>query len=120
MINNDISRFSASVCPVCEHISGSYSVAIGDYKIVKCSECGLEYTHRNPTDEELRQFYSGYADVRANPEIVTINAKRNLVLLKAYGLEESSNILDFGCGNGEFVEVAGEHCFGLELVLIQA
>lgn len=115
MINNDISRFSASVCPVCEHVSGSYAVDVGAYKIVKCYECGLEYTTPTPTAEELRQFYNGYADVRANPEIVVLNAKRNLALLRAYGLEESSSILDFGCGNGEFVEVAGEHCSGVEL-----
>ena len=75
----------------------------------------MEYTTPKPTDAELTSFYSDYADVRANPEITVLNATRNLDLLRIYGLNDQSIILDFGCGNGEFVEIAGERCFGIEL-----
>ena len=86
-----------------------------NYKIAKSPNCGLEYTTPKPTDAELTSFYSDYADVRANPEITDLNATRNLDLLRIYGLNDQSIILDFGCGNGEFVEIAGERCFGVEL-----
>lgn len=112
---NKPAQLSVVLCPVCECRSGTYSVAVGNFQVTKCPDCGLEYTTPNPTDEELGQFYGDYADIRANPEIVAINANRNLELLRAYGLNEKSRILDFGCGNGEFVEIAGDCCFGVEL-----
>ena len=102
-------------CPVCETISGAYSLITGEYSIIKCPHCGLEYTSPIPTNEDLVEFYGNYENIRANPEIVQINASRNLSLLKKYGLTESSSILDYGAGNGEFVEVAGPRCFGVEL-----
>lgn len=102
-------------CPICECSSGAYSTPAGNYLVVKCPNCGLEFTLPNPTDEELVRFYGSYVNSCANPEIVRINAKRNLDLLKKYGLNESSSILDFGAGNGEFVEIAGSRCFGVEL-----
>lgn len=110
-----ITHSLVSVCPVCESGAGAYSIPAGNYQIVKCSNCGLEYTTPNPSDEELKQFYGDYVDIRANSEIVALNAQRNFELLKKYGFNEGSRILDFGCGNGEFVELAGECCFGVEL-----
>ena len=83
MTDNDSGRFSALACPVCEYRSGAYSVSAGNYQIVKCPDCGLEFTTPNPTDDELDRFYSQSIDVRADPEIVAINAKRNLELLRA-------------------------------------
>ena len=112
---NKTAQLSVALCPVCGCGSGAYSVPVGNYQVTKCPNCGLEYTIPNPTDDELNRFYGDYADIRANPEIVAINAKRNLELLRAYGLNEESRILDFGCGNGEFVEMAGGRCFGVEL-----
>lgn len=106
---------SVSLCPACESYSGAYSVSVGNYQVTKCPNCGLEYTMPNPTNEELNRFYGDYADIRASPEITALNAKRNLELLREYGLNEESNLLDFGCGNGEFVEIAGDRCFGIEL-----
>lgn len=114
-MENNTAHSSASVCPVCECRSGAYSVPAGNYQVIKCPNCGLEYTIPNPTDDELSRFYGSYTDIRANPEITAINAKRNLELLKAYGFNNKSNLLDFGCGNGEFVEMAGDRCFGVEL-----
>lgn len=113
MDNNTVS-FDTVRCPVCSSRSGTYSISVGSYNVIKCPNCGLEYTSPNPSDNELCSFYNNYIDIRANPEITTLNAKRNLDLLRAYGLKEQSTILDFGCGNGEFVEVAGSRCFGVD------
>lgn len=103
-------------CPVCCTAAGSYAVPAGEgYRVHKCPNCGLEYTDPVPTEQELTAFYQDYTDPRAEPEIVLRNAQENLRALEAFGLTPDSTILDFGCGNGKFVELAGERCFGVEL-----
>jgi len=77
--------------------------------------CGLEYTNPTPTKEELKSFYSVYGDIRANPNIVKLNAEEHFKTLSKYGLTDTSKTLDFGTGPGTFVDVAGECCFGVDL-----
>ncbi len=105
------------VCPICSTPAGSYNIELKNIKfsIFKCSNCGLEYTNPIPSDTELKYFYSNYSDIRANKDIVIRNAKNNLTKLYNLGLSSKSNILDFGSGAGEFVEIAGEYCYGVEI-----
>lgn len=103
------------VCPVCTSEAGSYNIKANEFSIYKCTNCGLEYTYPIPTDEELNDFYSTYQDIRADSIIVRKNAKNNLDKLLNYGFDENSLILDFGCGKGEFVEIVGDNCNGIEL-----
>jgi len=102
-------------CPICLCKAGNYKRKIDKYFIYKCAECGLEYTDSIPTDDDLYLFYNSYKDIRADTTIVQINAKNNRNKLLAYGLTKDSKILDFGCGNGEFVEICGINCYGVEL-----
>jgi len=103
------------VCPVCSFTAGEYKVKKENFSIYKCSNCGLEYTNPIPTDDELKSFYSRYSDIRADSTIVKLNAKNNLNRLLKYGLDKNSLVLDFGSGNGEFVDIAGSNCYGIEL-----
>lgn len=104
------------LCPVCQTAAGNYHViATCDYRIFKCPTCGLEYTSPVPTGEQLHNFYENYADMRADPEIVYLNAQANLKLVKEYSFSTAPRILDYGCGDGQFVEIAGESCFGVEI-----
>lgn len=114
-MQNNKANHVVNACPVCACVAGAYALAVGDYKISKCSNCGLEYTSPNPSDEELSLFYSQYSDIRANSAITALNAQRNLDFMRLHGCNKQSYILDFGCGNGEFVQIAGERCFGVEL-----
>jgi SAM-dependent methyltransferase len=104
-------------CPVCSNPSGNYNVELENtiFSIYKCSNCGLEYTNPMPSDEDLNHFYNKYSDIRANGEIVIRNAKNNLNKLYDLGISSKSYILDFGSGNGEFVDIAGKYCYGVEL-----
>lgn len=102
------------VCPVCSISPGKYSLDIGSFQISKCQNCGLEFTSPNPTNDELFKFYSDYNDIRAHNEIVRINAGRNLELLRSFGFNNESRLLDYGCGNGDFVEIAGSNACGIE------
>lgn len=102
-------------CPVCETIAGNYRRQVnGSYSIIKCANCGLEYTDPIPKEEELNLFYSTYEDVRAERRIVELNAMEHLKTLAKYGWSEQSKVLDFGAGKGIFVEVAGKYCFGVD------
>lgn len=103
------------LCPVCKNEAGDYNIPAQTYCIYKCSNCGLEYTHPIPTDSQLKTFYDNYFDIRADTTIVNLNASNNLKKLEDYGITKESKILDFGCGKGEFVNLAGENCYGLEL-----
>jgi SAM-dependent methyltransferase len=104
-------------CPICLTLSGDYNIKIKDmnFSIYKCSSCGLEYTNPIPSNKDLENFYRDYSDIRANEDIVKINAINNLNKLYSLGISSDSYILDFGSGGGEFVEIAGKNCYGIEL-----
>lgn len=109
-------KSSDEICYVCETSTGNYHKQLNEgYSIIKCANCGLEYTNPTPTEEELKSFYSVYEDMRANPQIIELNAKEHLNTLSKYGLIGTSKMLDFGTGLGTFVKVAGECCFGVDL-----
>lgn len=101
-------------CPVCLCLSGSYFKRVGDFRIYKCCQCGLEHTWPLPSEVQVQSFYATYKDVRAEPEIVRINARRNLAILGRFGYTSDNLVLDFGTGHGLFIEVAGENCYGVD------
>lgn len=102
-------------CYVCENPAGGYRTYVNDdYAIIKCAECGLEYTYPIPTEATLKQFYAQYHDMRADPRIVELNAIEHLRMLGKYGWTAESRTLDVGAGAGVFVQVAGDNCYGVE------
>ena len=107
-----------SSCPVCQKIPGQYGrVALsGDqhFLIMKCPDCGLEFTDPMPSEIDLNKFYSDYIDIRANKRIVELNSEINLLFLKNLGYEGGDQVLDFGSGSGAFVRTVGNNCFGYE------
>lgn len=112
MLNNN----HDAACYICESKPGNYQKRVdAKYSIIKCGNCGLEYTTPIPTADELNLFYSEYDDIRADAEIVKLNAEGHLQVLKKYGWSPLARTLDFGAGEGIFVETAGENCFGVEL-----
>lgn len=102
-------------CIVCAAPSGRYSLEAGSYRICKCGNCGLEYTWPIPSEETIQEFYREYSDIRANNNIVMLNAERNFSEIRKYFPGNDFSIFDFGCGNGEFVEVAGRNCIGFDI-----
>jgi len=104
-----------SACYVCQSPAGRYAQSVNDgYSIIKCSECGLEYTCPVPSATTLQAFYDQYHDIRADPRIVEANARGHLQALEKYGWTDASRTLDFGCGRGIFVQIAGSDCYGVE------
>lgn len=101
-------------CVVCGEPAGSYAIAVDEYLIYKCAQCGLEYTLPIPTLHQLKDFYASYTDVRAENNVVRENSIRQLKILSDIGLAKEDLILDFGSGAGMFIEVAGDNCYGVE------
>ena len=72
--------------------------------LVKCSSCDFVFCQRKPTAEELKVHYGLYP--RANA-ISEITLKRYSGLLDAFEpYRKTNNIIDVGCGDGFFLEVA--------------
>lgn len=103
-------------CYICNTPAERYHYNVDSvYSIIKCAQCGLEYTHPVPSDKTLELFYSNYEDVRADPEMLRLNAEATLKILATYGWSHQSKLLDFGAGKGIFVNAAGENAFGIDL-----
>jgi hypothetical protein len=79
-----------------------------NYKILKCtaSDCGLEQCDPMPSVEALSAYYSKYFDPRARSDVVFENARKNKNHLEQeHGLTKQQRLLDFGCGEGIFVDI---------------
>lgn len=103
-------------CYICNTTVTRYHQQVDEhYSIIKCANCGLEYTYPVPSEKELKAFYSQYKDIRAEHEIIELNSKEHLKILSQYGWKPDSMTLDFGTGKGIFVEIAGNCSFGIDM-----
>ena len=101
-------------CVVCDHPLGSHYNSYLEFMIVKCSECGLESTFPIPSAEALKTYYTDYFDFRADREVLKHNALRHIEELKKYGVDENSLVLDYGAGQGVFMDAFNGQCFGYD------
>lgn len=83
--------------------------------LVKCKKCSFVFSNRIPEDDELQQHYATY---QRNAEISSITIKRYEELLNILEKYRKTNtILDIGCGDGHFLNVAkqkGWNVYGTE------
>ncbi len=85
-----------------------------DY-LVKCKSCGFVFCEKKPSEQELINHYNGYP---RNSYISPITIKRYNELLDDFEpYRKTNNIIDIGCGDGCFLEVAkqrGWNVYGTE------
>jgi len=75
--------------------------------LVKCKNCGLVFCEPIPTKQELDEYYKTYA--YENNYYSPITKQRYIELLEQFEKYRKTNrILDVGCGNGFFLDVAKE------------
>ena len=83
--------------------------------LLKCNACGFIFCKKIPTTTELINHYKTYP---RGGEISIITVKRYNELLDVFeSYRKTNNILDIGCGNGHFLEVAakrGWNVYGTE------
>ena len=94
-----------------------------DYHVVRCANCGLLYRHPGIRPERLGDLYASgrYADFLAG-RYTSRRIARYEVGMAPFGplfaTGEGRRLLDFGCGNGLFLDMAhdrGFACHGVDL-----
>lgn len=106
-------------CPVCQHAQFSpfltcldYTVSRETFQTVQCDSCGFKFTNPRPEETVLGNYYKSEDYVsHSNTKKGFINSAYQLIrkytLLKKLQLiskyYKTGNILDIGCGTGEFL-----------------
>ena len=84
-----------------------------EFNYVKCNNCDFIYLNPVPSEESLDFFYS-YKNYYSQLPIEKkynyekklqkiSNLKREKIINQLFNVKNSTNILDVGCGNGEFL-----------------
>lgn len=118
-------------CPLCGAVEAVAEIEVGSsgtgrgYEAVRCLGCQLLYTRPLPSDEELESLYETdyYVQNEAkllSPELPQALFERSLLRWRRRTLDgrQPGRILDFGCGNGRFLEELrkrGWEVLGVEL-----
>src|SRR5215211_2265320 len=94
-----------------------------DYHVVRCARCGLLFRHPGIRPERLGDLYSSgnYARFLAG-KYTRKRIRRHRVTMAPFGRlfrkGRGRRLLDFGCGNGLFLDIAhrrGFDCHGVDL-----
>jgi hypothetical protein len=94
-----------------------------DYHVVRCAACGFLYRHPGIRPERLGELYATgkYAQFLAG-RYTRKRVQRYEVTMAPFGAlfaaGEGRRLLDFGCGNGLFLDLAyerGFECYGVDL-----
>jgi SAM-dependent methyltransferase len=94
-----------------------------DYHVVRCADCGLLLRHPGIRPERLGDLYSGgrYSEFLAG-KYTRKRKRRYKVTMAPFGRlfrrGRGRRLLDFGCGNGLFLDIAhkrGFDCYGVDL-----
>lgn len=83
--------------------------------LVKCSHCGMIFSSEIPSKERLQNYYGLYLTSDVMPAILVKRYNELLDQFEPY--RKTNNILDFGCGNGFFLDEAkkrGWNVYGAE------
>jgi 2-polyprenyl-3-methyl-5-hydroxy-6-metoxy-1,4-benzoquinol methylase len=90
-------------CPICQNLDLKFLEGYEKNFLIKCKKCSFVFDQRIPSSHELDEYYSNYAYnnlKQVSPQ--TINSFNKLLdfFEKNKG---SGNILDLGCGQGDFL-----------------
>jgi len=112
-------------CEVCGREDFKFIIRQDKYKIFRCKNCCLVFSHPIPSEEELDEFYQNFSYnefesmfAKENEQIAEYVMQGQLNLLRRLGADISGGrFLDIGCGNGYYLygaKAAGFEAFGVE------
>lgn len=91
-------------CLICNSRNITELTKFNKSYLVQCCDCGFIFCKKIPTTAELINHYKSYP---REENISNITIKRyNQILDFFESYRKTNNILDIGCGNGHFLEVA--------------
>ena len=112
-------------CPLCNDSRKTpyvrckdYTVSGESFQIVACGSCGFMYTDPVPSPAVIGKYYKSedyisHSGTRKGIVAQVYHLVRNLTLRRKYrlisGLTRGRNLLDFGCGTGNFLQLCLDH-----------
>lgn len=112
-----MSQLKHKKCLVCNSVTIPFLKGFEDLFLVQCSECKFVFDKRIPTLTELDDFYKMYSYSQLKPIPEQTKVSYNLLLDQFESYRKTGNILDVGCGQGDFLEEAkkrGWNVYGTE------
>ncbi len=104
-------------CVICGHSQLKVLHRYAKDYLVKCDHCKMVFSIKTPLIDELNSLYSQYS-YDSNQVLSLITKSRFQDLLGQFEkFRKTNRILDYGCGRGDFLEVAKEmgwEVYGLE------
>lgn len=119
-------------CPWCESENNSlflqlkdYFLSQEDFEIYECNDCKLLFTTPCPPPSEIGKYYKSSDYLSHNEEkkgivpfiynkVKKINIRNKFKVVKKHCLDKSDiNLLDIGCGIGDFLLYSKEHNFNI-------
>ncbi len=112
----------ASQCYICDSPDIRYRFVIQGHSLFQCANCGYMFLNPQPSDEFLKSLYSsdyflmGDDDRsdRLRSEMKAATAQLYLKQLIRYYGKQQGNLLEIGCGNGDFLLVAQQAGFSVK------
>lgn len=104
-------------CALCNSKKVHLAMGLKDQSVVRCNDCGFVFMNEHPTQEELDKCYSTYSyqTAQSAPEATKDSYRALLKEFEPY--RKTNQILDYGCGQGWFLEEAkkrGWEVWGIE------
>jgi 2-polyprenyl-3-methyl-5-hydroxy-6-metoxy-1,4-benzoquinol methylase len=107
-------------CPVCTTKNSKYLFPIKTGQLIECSNCHLIYYTPQPLPQELEEFYNSEdyrskfsESLMSGSEFASNRYLQFEKALKKYTpkvlTQSSRQLLDIGCGTGDFLKVAQQH-----------
>lgn len=111
-------------CPICKYskfenkwIAEDHTVTHESFVIVACKQCGFHFTNPIPRSEYLNDYYESndyisHTDRKANITekayhlVRAFTLKSKVKLINKCCNKSTKRLLDFGCGTGDFLQVA--------------
>jgi 2-polyprenyl-3-methyl-5-hydroxy-6-metoxy-1,4-benzoquinol methylase len=110
---NTVTRIGS--CLLCKSLRLEKLDGYGASFLAKCRDCSFVFCDRRPTEDELVSYYNQYPRGTA---LSPITLRRYEALCDAFaGYRKTNNILDVGCGDAHFLEIARKknwNVFGTE------
>lgn len=115
-------RIHYSHCPVCDADDLQFVFEVKDYTVSgdlfavwQCNSCGLRFTQNVPDQDHIFPFYQSEDYISHTntskglinglyQKVRTITMKQKASLVKRYTNIDSGNLLDIGCGTGNFLQ----------------
>jgi 2-polyprenyl-3-methyl-5-hydroxy-6-metoxy-1,4-benzoquinol methylase len=91
-------------CPVCGSRRQKRLRRYDAAHLVRCTDCGLTFTGRRPSDDELAAHYQNYGTSWFDSPVTRERYRELLESFEPY--RRANRILDVGCGPGYFLEEA--------------